>query len=90
MEFEWDEEKSVVNRKKHGVSFHEAATVFGDPFAITFPDPDHSIGEHRFLTFGLSMINRLLVVAHTERHGKTRIISARQATRHERTIYENG
>jgi len=90
MEFEWDEEKSVINRKKHGVSFHEAATVFGDPLAITFPDPDHSIGEHRFLTFGLSMMNRLLVVAHTERHGKTRIISARQATRHERTIYENG
>jgi uncharacterized protein len=90
MEFEWDEEKSVVNRKKHGVSFHEAATVFGDPLAITFPDPDHSIGEHRFLTLGLSMMNRLLVVAHTERHGKTRIISARQATRHERTIYENG
>jgi uncharacterized DUF497 family protein len=90
MEFEWDEEKSVVNRKKHGISFHEAATVFGDPLAITFPDPDHSIGEHRFLTFGLSMMNRLLLVAHTERHGKTRIISARQATRHERTIYENG
>lgn len=90
MEFEWDEEKSVVNRKKHGVSFHEAATVFGDPLAITFPDPDHSIGEHRFLTFGLSMMNRLLVVVHAERHGKTRIISARQATRHERTIYENG
>lgn len=90
MEFEWDEEKSIANRKKHSVSFHEAATVFGDPLAITFPDPDHSIGEHRFLTFGLSMMSRLLVVAHTERHGKTRIISARQATRHERTIYENG
>ena len=54
MEFEWDEEKSVANRKKHGVSFHEAATVFGDPLAITFSDPDHSIREHRFLTFGLS------------------------------------
>ena len=90
MEFEWDEEKSIANRKKHGVSFHEASTVFGDPLAITYPDPDHSIGEHRFLTFGLSMTNRLLVVAHTERRGKTRIISARQATRHERTIYENG
>jgi len=90
MEFEWDEEKSVANRKKHGVSFHEAATVFGDPLAITFSDPDHSMGEHRFLTFGFSMMNRLLVVAHTERHGKTRIINARQATRHERTIYENG
>jgi len=90
MEFEWDEEKSVANCKKHGVSFHEEATVFGDPLAITFSDPDHSIGEHRFLTFGLSMMNRLLVVAHIDRHGKTRIINARQATRHERTIYENG
>jgi len=90
MKFEWDEEKSVSNLKKHGVPFHEAATVFGDPLAITFSDPDHSIGEHRFLTFGLSMMNHLLVVAHTERHGKTRIINARQATRYERTIYENG
>jgi len=89
MEFEWDEKKSVANRKKHGISFHEAATVFGDPLAIIFPDPDHSIGEHRFLTFGLSMMNRLLVVAHTERRGKTRIINARQATQHERTIYES-
>jgi len=90
MEFEWDEKKSDINRKKHGVSFHEAATVFGDPLAITFPDPDHSSGEHRFLTFGYSRLNSLLVVVHTERHGKTRIISARRATRHERTIYENG
>jgi uncharacterized DUF497 family protein len=89
MEFEWDEEKSLSNRKKHDVSFHEAATVFGDPLAITFSDPDHSVGEHRFLTFGLSIRNRLLAVIHTERHGKTRIISARQATRYERTIYEN-
>lgn len=90
MEFEWDEKKADTNRKKHGVSFHEAATVFGDPLAITFSDPDHSIREHRFLTFGHSRMNRLLVVVHTERHGKTRIISSRPATRHERTIYENG
>jgi len=90
MKFEWDEKKSVANRKKHGISFHEAATVFGDPLAITFPDPDHSIGENRFLTFGLSIMNRLLVVAHTERREKTRIISARQATRHERTLHESG
>jgi uncharacterized DUF497 family protein len=90
MEFEWDPEKASSNERKHGVPFHEAATVFGDPLAITFSDPDHSIGEHRFLSFGLSLRNRLLVVAHTERHGKTRIISARQATRYERTIYENG
>lgn len=90
MEFEWDPKKSVMNRKKHGVSFHDAATVFADPLAITFSDPDHSLGEHRFLTFGHSKMKQLLVVVHTERHGKTRIISARRATRYERTIYENG
>jgi uncharacterized protein len=90
MEFEWGDEKSLSNRKKHGVSFHEAATIFGDPLAITFSDPDHSVGEHRFLTFGLSMRNRLLVVIHTERDGRTRIISARRATRYERIIYEDG
>ena len=90
MEFEWDVKKSDTNFKKHGVSFHEAATVFGDSLAITFSDPDHSIEEHRFLTFGHSGMSRLLVVVHTERHGKTRIISSRPATRHERKIYENG
>jgi uncharacterized DUF497 family protein len=90
MEFEWDPKKSEANRKKHGISFHDAATMFADPLAITFPDPDHSRGEHRFLTFGHSKINHLLVVAHTERNGKTRIISARRATRFERKIYENG
>lgn len=90
MEFEWDEKKAVTNRAKHGVSFHEAATVFGDPLAITFPDPDHSLREQRFLTFGHSGDDRLLVVAHTARGGKTRIISARKATRNERTIHENG
>jgi len=90
MEFEWDEKKSDINRKKHGVSFHEAATIFGDPLAITFNDPDHSIDEHRFLTFGYSRISQLLAVVHTERHGTTRIISARRATRQERKIYEDG
>jgi len=88
MEFEWDKEKSEANAKKHGVSFHEAATVFGDPLAITFQDPDHSIGEYRYITFGLSQFNRLLVVSHTERKGRTRIISARLMTRKEREIYE--
>lgn len=90
MEFEWDPKKSELNRKKHGVSFHEAATVFSDPLAISFPDPDHSLAKHRSLTFGHSKMDHLLVVAHTERRGKTRIISARRATRYERTIYENG
>ena len=90
MEFEWDPDKSKANLKKHGISFHEASTVFDDPLAITFNDPDHSIHEHRFLTFGYSRMSQLLVVIHTERHGKTRIISARRATRQERKIYENG
>jgi len=90
MEFDWDERKATANTKKHGASFHEAATVFGDPLAITFADPDHSENEHRFLTFGLSESSRLLVVAHTDRDGKVRIISARLMTRHERKIYEEG
>jgi uncharacterized DUF497 family protein len=90
VEFEWDPQKSDANRKKHGISFPEAATVFADPLAITFPDPDHSQSEHRLLTFGHSKMNLLLVVVQTERHGKIRIISARRATRYERTIYENG
>jgi len=89
MEFEWDPDKSNTNLKKHGISFHEASTVFGDPLSITFSDPDRSILEHRFLTFGYSRMNELLVVVHTERHGKIRIISARCATRQERKIYEN-
>ena len=90
MQFELDLKKSEANVKKHGISFHEASTIFGDPVSITFNDPDHSIGEHRLLTFGHSTTNRLLVVIHTERHGKTRIISARRATRRERKIYEDG
>ena len=90
MEFEWDPRKSDINLKKHGVSFHEASTLFGDQLSITFNDPDHSTGEHRLLTFGYSRMNQLLAVVHTERHGKTRIISARRATRQERKIYEDG
>lgn len=90
MEFEWDERKASTNARKHGVSFHEAATVFGDPLAITFPDPGHSENEHRFLTFGLSQSNRLLVVAHTDRGRKVRIISARLMIKYERKIYEEG
>jgi len=90
MEFEWDPDKSKANLKKHRISFHEASTVFGDPLAITFNDPDHSIREHRFLTFGYSRMNQLLVVVHTERRGKIRVISARRATKQERKIYEEG
>jgi len=90
MRFEWDERKATSNASKHGVSFREAATVFGDPLAVMFADPDHSAVEERSITFGLSRRRRLLVVAHTERGGRTRIITARPATRTERSIYEEG
>ena len=90
MEFEWDPEKAKANEQKHDLSFHEGATVFGDPLAITFPDPDHSGAEERYLTFGLSRLNRLVVISHTQRAEKTRIISARLMTRQERKIYEEG
>lgn len=90
LKFEWDDGKAQINLAKHGVSFEEAASVFGDPLALTFSDPDHSLGEKRWLTFGVSHIGRLLVIAHTERGRAIRIISARKATRHERGIYEQG
>jgi uncharacterized DUF497 family protein len=88
MDFEWDQEKAKANLKKHGVSFHEAITGFGDPLAITFRDPDHSLEEDRFITFGLSRFQRLLVIAHADKERKTRIISAREMTAKERNIYE--
>ena len=88
LEFEWDDRKAAANLKKHGVSFHEAATVFGDPLSITHRDPDHSISELRFLPFGLSRSNRLIVVAHTDRGNRKRIIHARPLTKRERIIYE--
>jgi uncharacterized protein len=90
MEFEWDPGKSRRNEAKHGFSFEDAATVFGDPLAITFPDPDHSVGEFRWLTFGCTSGGRLLVVAHTAIGERMRLISAREATKHERKIYEEG
>lgn len=89
MEFEWDPEKAAANLKKHGVGFAEAMTVFGDPLEITIPDPDHSKGEKRFLSLGMSATQRLLVVAYTERQGKTRIIHAREAAPKERRHYES-
>ena len=88
MEFEWDSEKAALNRRKHRASFEEACTVFGDPLAITFRDPDHSVGEARFVTFGVSSTGALLVVSHTQRGQRTRLIGARRATRAERKIYE--
>ncbi len=90
MQFEWDPDKAAENFTKHGVSFEEAATVFRDPLSATGRDPDHSTGEERYVTFGLSNRGRLLVVSHTERGDIIRIISARLATKGERTIYEEG
>jgi uncharacterized protein len=88
MEFEWDPNKSAKNIKKHGVSFTEAATVFGDPLSTTFPDPDHSIQENRFIIVGSSNTGKLIVIAHIYRNNRVRIISARGATRRERKFYE--
>jgi uncharacterized DUF497 family protein len=86
--FEWDPRKAASNLAKHGVSFEEAGSVFNDPLAYTFADPDHSIGEDRMLTFGLSSAGRLLAVISTERGTALRIVSARKATRRERSTYE--
>jgi len=90
MRFHWDPVKAAANLRKHGVSFEEASSVFRDELSVTGSDPDHSLGEHRFVTFGTSQKNRLLVVAHTEQGDSIRIISARVATRRERRIYEEG
>jgi hypothetical protein len=86
--FEWDPHKAARNRRKHGVSFHEAATIFGDPMAVTYRDPDHSITEERFITIGTSSAGRVLIVAHTDRGDNVRIISARKTTKREREYYE--
>jgi len=88
LEFEWDSRKATANRRKHGVTFEEAATVFGDPLAVLFDDKDHSIGERREIMIGHSDAHRFLLVAFTERRGKIRIISARHATKRERRDYE--
>lgn len=88
MEFEWNRAKAEHNVKKHKVSFDEALTVFYDPFAATFDDPDHSLGERRLITVGYSARGRLLFVAHMERAGTIRIISARLATAQERKRHE--
>jgi uncharacterized protein len=88
MKFEWDLEKARSNLRKHKVSFEEAATALKDPMAATGCDPDHSVGEERFVTFGVSERGRLLVVAHTEENDILRIISARIASKGERKIYE--
>ncbi len=86
--FEWNDDKAIRNRKKHGVSFEEAAAVFSDPLSLTIDDPMHSYGEERFVTIGESLRHRLLVVVHTERGERIRIISAREATSNEQKDYE--
>ena len=88
--FEWDDQQAASNLLKHGVSFDEAVSVFGDELALTFADADHTPVEDRSRTYGISNKARLLVVIHTERRNGIRIISARKATRYEKSIYENG
>ena len=85
--FEWDPDKAEVNFAKHRVTFAEAATAFADPRHRLLADPDHSIDEERWLLLGLSAQGRLLVVAHTERRDRIRLISARVATGRERGVY---
>jgi uncharacterized DUF497 family protein len=89
VQVEWDPAKAIENVSNHGVEFTEAMTVFGDPLEVVIPDPDHSIGERRFLSVGLSSAGRLLVVAYTERQQRIRLISAREATARERKTYES-
>jgi len=90
LRFLWDPRKAASNERKHGVGFQEATTVFDDALSVTIADPDHSVEEQRFLLVGLSTRRRLLVVAHAERGGSIRIISARRANRQERGTYEEG
>jgi uncharacterized protein len=88
MDFEWNPHKAEINYKKHGVSFEEASTVFGDILSMIYPDPDHSNQEERYLMIGLSNKRRVLVISHVERDEVIRIISARQATKREQLFYE--
>jgi uncharacterized DUF497 family protein len=86
--FEWDEVKAKANLKKHKVSFEEGKTIFNDPFLFTFLDDKHSANEGRYINIGLSANRRVLILTHTERQGKIRIISCRKATSRERRFYE--
>jgi uncharacterized DUF497 family protein len=90
MRFDWDPRKAAADLRKHSVSFEEASTVFADDYSLTGADPDHSVGEERFITFGMSQSGRLLVVSHTEQGDTIRIFSARRAMRSERKLYEEG
>jgi uncharacterized protein len=86
--FEWDPSKAARNHRKHGVSFHEAASIFGFPLAITYDDPEHSVEERRVVTMGLSNARRILIVAHADRALNVRIMGARRTTLRERELYE--
>ena len=88
MEFEWDPEKDDANQRRHGVSFVEASTVFLDPLAATVPDDRFDVGESRFRTTGCTLTNRMVIVAHTDRGDRIRIITAREVTPRERRQYE--
>lgn len=88
LSFEWSTAKALANRRKHRVTFEEATTVFGDTLSRTIADPDHSIDEDRFVTIGRSFQQRLLVVVHTERGDRIRLISARRAAKIEVRQYE--
>lgn len=88
--FEWDEVKAKINLKKHKVGFEEGKTIFNDPFLFTFPDKVHSTNEERFINIGISASGHTLVLVHTERKDKIRIINCRKATAHERRFYEEG
>ena len=89
MIYEWDREKAAQNERKHGISFHEATTVFLDPLAVSFDDPDHSLRDRRFITIGTSTNQRLLFVAHADGgDDRIRIISVRETTRRETHAYQ--
>ena len=88
-EFEWDKNKALKNIEKHGVSFDEGKSVFNDPEFITVVDEEHSVDEERYITIGFSENGRLLILAHTDREGRIRIISTRKATKREERFYEN-
>ena len=90
MQFEWDVAKADSNLEKHGISFAEALTVFADPLEATNRDPEHSENEFRLLSMGRSVQGKLLVVAYTEREGRIRLISAREAVPRDRRSYESG
>lgn len=88
MKFEWDPHKAKLNLHKHGVSFEEAITAVLDEFSATTPDPDHSVDERRFVTYGLSARGRLLAISYTTREESLRIITARRMTAREKELYE--